>query len=101
VVLAVDGRETGDADTFAKVITEEYALLKERGGSFRLLVQSDQGDPREFSTQLAGRQIEVVPDKGDGKKGNGRNTGTGPAGGVNVWDRFGGGRGSGRDDPTQ
>jgi anti-anti-sigma regulatory factor len=101
VVVAVDGRETGDADTFAKVITEEYALLKERGGSFRLLVQSDQGDPREFSTQLAGRQIEVVPDKGDGKKGNGRNTGTGPAGGVNVWDRFGGGRGSGRDDPTQ
>ncbi|HUS30758.1 MAG TPA: hypothetical protein VMZ53_19745 [Kofleriaceae bacterium] len=101
VVLAVDGRETADAASFAKIVTEEHGLLADRGGSFRLLVQADQGDPREFSTQLAGKQIETTPDKGDGKKHNGgKQNGTG-TGGVNVWDRFGGNRGSGRDDPTQ
>jgi len=101
VVLAVDGRETGDAEAFAKVLTEEHALLTDRGGSFRLLVQADSGDPREFSTQFAGKQVETAPDKGDGKHHHGGHGGTTGNGGVNVWDRFGGNKGSGRDDPTQ
>jgi anti-anti-sigma regulatory factor len=100
VVLAVDGRETGDAAAFAKVIAEEHTVLADRGGSFRLLVQADQGDPREFSTQLAGKPVETAPDN-DGKKHHGGKGGTGGTGGVNVWDRFGGNKGSGRDDPTQ
>jgi hypothetical protein len=100
VVLAVDGRETGDADAFVKIVSEEHAMLADRGGAFRLLVQADNGDPREFSKQLAGKQVDVVPDKGDGKHHHGEHTG-GNNGGVNVWDRFGGNRGSGRDDPTQ
>jgi anti-anti-sigma regulatory factor len=100
VVLAVDGRETGDAAAFAKVIAEEHTVLADRGGSFRLLVQADQGDPREFSTQLAGKPVDTAPDS-DGKKHHGGKGGTGGTGGVNVWDRFGGNKGSGRDDPTQ
>jgi hypothetical protein len=100
VVVAVDGRETGDAESFAKIVSEERALLEDRGGSFRLLVQADAGDPREFSKQFAGKVIETTPD--DGKHHHGGHTGgTGTNGGVNVWDRFGGNKGSGRDDPTQ
>jgi hypothetical protein len=98
VVLSIDGRDTPDAAAFAKIIVEERELLAERGGSLRILVQADSGDPREFSQTIAGRPIEIAP---SGKyRGNGKDRG-GPAGGVNVWDRFGGNKGSGRDDPTQ
>ncbi|HEX5062029.1 MAG TPA: hypothetical protein VFV99_21820, partial [Kofleriaceae bacterium] len=96
VVISVDGRDTPDAETFSKFVVEEREVLEERGGSFRLLVQADSGDPREFSQTFPGRVIEV-PIK-DGKH---HGKGTGGTGGVNVWDRFGGNRGSGRDDPTQ
>jgi len=99
VVVAVDGREVADADSFAKVVTEEHAMLADRGGSLRILVQTDASDPREFSTTLPGKQVDAVPGKDDGKH-HGKH-GTGGTGGVNVWDRFGGNRGSGRDDPTQ
>jgi hypothetical protein len=99
VVVSVDGREANDADAFAKILTEEYALLQDRGGAFRLLVQSDNGDPREFSTQFPGKVIEIIQPGGHG--GHGGHGGTPGTGGVNVWDRFGGNHGSGRDDPTQ
>ncbi|HEY5920535.1 MAG TPA: hypothetical protein VIV11_02640 [Kofleriaceae bacterium] len=99
VVLAVDGRDTPDGGTFAKIVVEERMLLAERGGSLRLLVQADSGEPREFSQSIAGRVIEVPVDRG-GRGGRGDRGGRGGPG-VNVWDRFGGNRGSGRDDPTQ
>jgi anti-anti-sigma regulatory factor len=96
VILAVDGRETPDAATFVKVIAEERAMLEEKGGSFRLLVQSDSGDPREFSQAIAGRPVDP------GDRGRGRGKGGRPnTGGVNVWDKYDGNRGGGRDDPTQ
>jgi hypothetical protein len=98
VVLAVDGRDVVDAAGFAKIIDEEYAQLTERGGALRLLVQTDSGDPREFSTNIEGRHIEM-PTPPTGHHGHG-GSGT-PIGGVNIWDRVGGNRGSGRDDPTQ
>jgi anti-anti-sigma regulatory factor len=97
VILAVDGRETPDAATFTKVITEERAMLEQKGGSFRLLVQSDSGDPREFSQAIAGPIIEPFERKG-GKGGKGGRPYTG---GINTWDAVGGNRGGGRDDPTQ
>ncbi len=101
IVLAIDGRDVIDAAGFVKILTEERAALAERGGSLRLLVQGDSGDPREFSTTIAGRPVETptTTPKNGGKTG--RETGSGGTGGVNVWDRFGGNRGSGRDDPTQ
>jgi anti-anti-sigma regulatory factor len=98
VILTVDGRETPDAETFSKVVVEERAMQEERGGSFRLLVQADSGDPREFSQTFPARVIEVQVDK-TGKRRGGRNGGN--TNGVNVWDAFGGSRGSGRDDPRQ
>lgn len=98
VVLAVDGREVVDAATFAKIVTEEYDQLVERGGSLRLLVQTDSGDPREFSTTIEGKHIDL-PAPATGRHGG--HGGTNPTGGVNIWDRTGGGRGPGRDDPTQ
>src|SRR5207302_3254781 len=98
VVLAVDGRDVVDAATFAKLVAEEYAVLEDRGGALRLLVQTDSGDPREFSTTVAGRHVETTAPPHGPHRGNPHDTGSG---GVNVWDRFGGNRGSGRDDPTQ
>ena len=99
IVLSIDGRDTPDAAAFTKIIAEEREMLEERGGALRILVQADSGDPREFSQTIAGRPIEIAPDRGRG--GRGGKGGSGPAGGVNVWDRFGGNKGSGRDDPTQ
>jgi hypothetical protein len=98
VALVVGGRDTPDAATFAKIVTEERALVEDRGGAFRITVQSDTGDPREFSKNFPGRVIEVPIDRG---RPRGTGHGPGGTGGVNVWDRFGGNRGSGRDDPTQ
>src|SRR5262249_45748431 len=59
IVLVIDGRDIVDAACFARVAGEEYAQLTERGGSLRLLVQTDTGDPREFSTAVAGKRSEV------------------------------------------
>src|SRR5206468_2613601 len=101
VVLAVNGHDVVDAASFAKIAGEEYGQLAERGGSLRLLVQTDSGDPREFSTQIAGKHVDTpTPPVGPVRPhgGSGRDTG---AGGVNVWDRFGGSNRGGRDDPTQ
>jgi anti-anti-sigma regulatory factor len=99
VVLAVDGRDVVDADTFAKIVSEEQAQVAERGGAFRLLVQTDSGDPREFSTTYEGVHVDTPTPPTHG--GHGGHGGTNATGGVNIWDRFGGNRGSGRDDPTQ
>jgi hypothetical protein len=101
IVLAIDGRDILDATSFVKILGEEQAALADRGGSLRLLVQGDTGDPREFSTQITGKPVEggtPLPNTG---RNTGRNNGSGGTGGVNVWDRFGGNKGSGRDDPTQ
>lgn len=101
IVLAVNGRVVADATSFVKIFGEERAVLADRGGSLRLLVQADTGDPREFSTQIAGKPVEGGTPNPTGGRNNGRNTGSGGTGGINVWDRFGGNKGSGRDDPTQ
>jgi hypothetical protein len=96
IVLAVDGRDVIDAASFTKILTEERAQLADHGGSLRLLVQTDTGDPREFSTTIAGKAVAPVPAERPGK-----HTRDGTNGSVNVWDRLGGNHGSGRDDPTQ
>ena len=97
VVLKVDGRDTADAESFAKIVVDERVLIEDRGGAFRILVQADTGDPREFSQSFPGKVIEIPIDRG---RGRGKRDGFG-TGGVNIWDRSGGGRGGGRDDPTQ
>jgi hypothetical protein len=99
VVLAVGGRDVTDAASFAKLATEEDDALVEKGGTLRLKVQAGDGAPREFSTVIKAKE-EDLPANGkprtNGKGGTQPNTG-----GVNVWDRYGGGKGPGRDDPTQ
>ena len=100
VVLAIDGHDVVDADSFAKVASDEYAQFAERGGTLRLLVQTETGDPREFSTTIAGRHVDAPPPVNPPHQGHGGHGTTNP-GGVNVWDRFGGSSKSGRDDPTQ
>lgn len=106
VVVAVGGRDVTDAASFAKLASDEHAQLALHGGTLRLKVQATDGAPREFATQ-----IKATTDAGSGTTpgtptGKGPRNGTsgqvpGSTGGVNVWDRYGGGKGSGRDDPTQ
>jgi anti-anti-sigma regulatory factor len=99
VVLAVDGHDVVDAAGFGKLATDEHAALAVHGGVLRLLVQTDNGDPREFEAAIAGPAAPVAPvtpPEHPQKAPDGV-----PQGGVNVWDRFGGNRGGGRNDPTQ
>ncbi|MDB4962698.1 MAG: hypothetical protein JWP01_2697 [Myxococcales bacterium] len=100
IVVSVAGRDVTDAASFAKLVTDEHTELVERGGAFRLKVQASDGASREFSAVIKPKQVET-PTPNDGKApkpGTGTQTGSG---GVNVWDRYGGGKGTGRDDPTQ
>ncbi len=98
VVVAVAGRDVIDASSFAKLAADEYAVLADKGGTLRLKVQANDGAPREFAATIKAKHVEP-PDTGSGKPPrNGSQTGSG---GINVWDRYGGGKGSGRDDPTQ
>jgi anti-anti-sigma regulatory factor/DNA-directed RNA polymerase subunit RPC12/RpoP len=97
VVLAVGGRDVGDAAGFAKLTGDEHAGLVERGGVLRLKVQSGDGAPREFATEIAAPRSEpVVPPNGQRPRppaANGSN--------INVWDKYNGSKNGGRDDPTQ
>jgi anti-anti-sigma regulatory factor len=103
IILGIDGRDVTDAGSYAKLATDEYQELQAHGGTLRLKVQTTDPAPREFSASIKGPVVEPTPT-------NGRRLPIGPgpgprdpseSGGVNVWDRFGGNRGSGRDDPTQ
>jgi hypothetical protein len=99
VVLAIDGRDVTDAASFAKLAGDEYGALVEHGGTLRVKVQVADGAPREFATAIKPPQPELEPAQpGVVKRPRATNPG---ASGVNVWDKFGSGKGSGRDDPTQ
>jgi anti-anti-sigma regulatory factor len=100
VVLGVDGREVGDAPAFAKLVGDEYQGLVERGGTLRLKVQAADAAPREFATTIKAPHGEPVTAPAGGVGGAKRPAGE-PGGSVNVWDKYNGGKGSGRDDPTQ
>ncbi|MFT3696222.1 MAG: hypothetical protein QM831_23990 [Kofleriaceae bacterium] len=97
VVLGVNGKDVPDAATFAKLVTDDMAALADRGGTMRLRVQPESGEPREISTQIAGKQVPVVPTQGHPVNHPIEDHSTG----VNIWDRTGGGKKTGRDDPTQ
>jgi anti-anti-sigma regulatory factor/DNA-directed RNA polymerase subunit RPC12/RpoP len=98
VVLGVDGRDVADAAGFAKLAGDEYAGLAEHGGTLRLKVQAADGAPREFSGPIKPAAPDADPTQPGVKRPRGANPGTS---GVNVWDRFGGSKPGGRDDPTQ
>ena len=99
IILAIDGIDVADAASFAKLANDEYTELGRTGGTLRVLVQTETGDPREFSTQIGSTVVAVPSPQGKPHGSAGEPTPVGGA--VNVWDRYGGNRGSGRDDPTQ
>jgi len=100
IILSIDGHDVADAASLAKLALEEYTLLSNRGGTLRVLVQADTGEPREFSTTIQPATVVQVPSH-TGRQTGQAGTPQPPGGAVNVWDRYGGNRGSGRDDPTQ
>ncbi len=101
VVLSIAGRDVTDAASFARLAAEEHAGLEARGGTLRLKVQTPDPAPREFALSLdppATSRPGSRPTGTGGRPGPGV---AGPPGGINVWDRVGGGKPTGRDDPTQ
>jgi anti-anti-sigma regulatory factor len=94
VVLSVRDRQVRDAATFASVLVQETQLLEKDGGSVRLVIKDSDGSPREFNLPIA----RAGGDASGGSRGGGgfqRPAG----GGVNIWDRTGGG--SSRDNPNE
>ncbi len=107
IVLSIDGRDVADAASFATLAADEHAQLEARGGTLRLKVQTPDPAPREFAGAIEARAAERPGDRRDSPRdaarpgARGQGHGAIPPGGINVWDRFGGSKGSGRDDPTQ
>lgn len=107
IIQTIDGRDPAGIESFQKIASESYAKLTERGGTWRMEVQAGDGGKREFSTELKGTaRVEdggtTTPSKHPGNGNHGTpGTPVMPGGGVNVWDRYGGNKGPGRDDPTQ
>ncbi len=113
IVLSIDGRDVADAAGFARIAADEHAHLEQRGGTLRLKVQTADPAPRELAIEISPRAAAGGGGGGGSSGGSGvgggsgrpggsaGGSGAGPPGGVNVWDRVGGGKGSGRDDPTQ
>ncbi len=98
VVMSVGGRDVGDAQSFAKLATEEHAGLVERGGELRLKVQAADGVPRDFVAAIKAPKVETpTSDHGSRHHGAHETNQTG----VNVWDVYNGGKRNGRDDPSQ
>jgi hypothetical protein len=95
IVLAVDGRDVGDAAAFAKLAGDEHDQLVDHGGTFRLRVQAGDGAPREFAQPI--KKTEPEP----GRHGPRQTAPVPTPGGINVWDRYNGTKRNGRDDPTQ
>lgn len=99
VVLSIGGTRVADAAAFAQLATDEATRLSAAGGSLRLEVQAGDGEAKTFSAPIAAeRPVDPRPTGGSGGRPTGGGGGTGN---VNVWDRYGGGSGQGRDDPTQ
>lgn len=86
VVLAVNGRDVTDATAFAKLVTDEQAAAVAHGGTLRLKVAAGDGAPREFTRAYeAPTGPAVIPAPVT------QPVHDVPTGGINVWDRYGGG----------
>ena len=100
IVIGVGGREVVDAPSFAKLASDEFDGLSDRGGTLRLKVQADGGAPREFATVIKPEQGATPAVRPTGRPRAPSTPDSGPSN-VNTWDKLGGGKTTGRDDPTQ
>ena len=94
IIVAVGGRQTHDAASVAKLLDEEHELLAGRGGTFRVQVHAA-GASRELLTTIA------APVSQEPVRGTVRNSVPPATGSINVWDRFGGNRGTGQAHPRK
>jgi hypothetical protein len=104
IIMTIDGRDPAGIDSFAKIATDTYQRLQDKGGQLRMEVQAGDGGKREFTAEIKGTQtipIETPVGPKHPPSGSGGGTHDPGTGGVNVWDKYGGNKGSGRDDPTQ
>src|SRR6185437_3103192 len=83
IVLSIDGHDVADAASFEKLANAEYGQLVETGGTFRVLVQGDTGDPREFSSTIPGPRQAQAPTPRPRIGGAPASPQTGS---INVWD---------------
>ncbi|MCA9674033.1 MAG: hypothetical protein KC464_03245, partial [Myxococcales bacterium] len=104
VVLEVGDNTTmgavNDAVQFKEVAQNLYDKIKVAGGPFQFRVQANSTEPTMFVKNIPAPK-KVEPEGGGSHSGSGGSRPTGPTGPINTWDRVGGSRGGGRDDPTQ
>ncbi len=95
VVLKVQDRVVSDAATFASHATTEFDRLKKEGGTLQFYVKCGDGEPIDFKTPVP----KVIADTPSGNGSGGRPGGNSGSGGVNIWDKTGGG--NVRDNPNE
>jgi anti-anti-sigma regulatory factor len=94
IVVDLDGRKVTDAEGFALALQREWERTEALGGSIRLTVKSGDGPARVYSLSVPRKPTGELPPRL--RRDPAAPT---PSGGVNVWDRTGGG--SVKDDPSQ
>ncbi len=102
VVLELQGRPVTDAPGFASALNAEAHLIQQDGGAVKMVVKSGDGEPRAFNLNVARAVVTQPPTPGDHatpRPGNANGNGNPSGGGVNVWDKTGGG--TVRDNPNQ
>jgi DNA-directed RNA polymerase subunit RPC12/RpoP len=93
IILEVEGRPIATAEAFAAALATEHERLARTGGALSLLVKSGDAEPRAFNVAVARVEAPAARPIRTGTPA------APPGGGVNVWDRTGGGQS--RDDPNQ
>lgn len=98
IVLSVQDRQITDAASFVKIMAEEYAQAKEKGGNLKLEVKAGDQPAITFNRPIPREIRDTGPRPGGGGNRGGGNRGGG--GNINTWDSVGGGKGN-RDNPYE
>ncbi len=95
IVLEVEGAQVSSPAMLAERLTEAHERAAREGGAIRLSVKSGDGEPRTFNVAVPRLPSARTPRTSSGAD----RVPALPTGGVNVWDRTGGG--SVRDNPDE
>jgi len=94
------------AAEFKEKATAKYGSIDKVGGSFFVAVERGEDRAKTYEVKVAAPKVVDTSggggSSGGGKSGgSGKGTSTSGTGNVNVWGKYGGDKGGGRDDPTQ
>jgi anti-anti-sigma regulatory factor len=106
IVLGVGNDEhqlgaIANASRFVELVNAAHDRIA-KGGSLFLEVERGADSTKVYDFEIKPPKAETpATTSGGGNRSGGGSTGKSGGGNVNVWDRYGGNKGGGRDDPTQ